>query len=517
MTNSPQPVRMAFLPTGRRKFLEFSLDWSRTLNVDPVVWFGDGHLDAEVKKLFPACEIIPQSLAVNPSSSDFSFGPPSLSAEDLEKFFETTHYKSYSYLVGAEYDRFPRMATLRAIDREAIVRRLAQYLLGVFSSRRPDFLLAMETPHNALGLMTLAVCAHLRIPTLFFQPTSSIGPNMVPRTSLNEVFSTKVLQSRIGNLNRAHPELSKYREEILVRLLNGYGGNQPPPRFVQQQNRSRPNRPQLGTFRPDSAMERLRDVAVTPRFRALVQVLLGRNLSSMSMELLFDRFRDEFLDNASRLPASIVFEKNQKLALFGLHYQPERTSIPEGPLDSSLVESVLRARRSLPPEVHLIVKEHPSQVAHGRTGFLGRSHHFYEFLENIPGVTLAGPKLSLFELFGQISLTFTLTGTLGIQSVLRSIPVVYFGNPWWQGLPGSYRFESVLQISEVLSHNLPSKSEVTDFVKNRVLEQSIPGFSSPSQEKSWLTTDPVCSGAVSRKEEEYLREVLVEFLKGIEE
>jgi len=54
-------------------------------------------------------------------------------------------------------------------------------------------------------------------------------------------------------------------------------------------------------------------------------------------------------------------------------------------------------------------------------------------------------------------------------------------------------------------------------VKNRVLEQSIPGFSSPSQEKSWLTTDPVCSGAVSRKEEEYLREVLVEFLKGIEE
>ena len=504
---------MAFLSTGRRKFLELSLDWLRNQNVDPVVWFGDNHLDAEVRQLFPACEIIPQSLAVSPNSNDFLSGYPLLPAEELEQFFESSQYRSHYFLVAAEYDRFPRMATLRAIDREAIVRRLGQHMLGIFRSRQPDFFLAAETPHNALGLMALAVCSYLKIPTLFFQPTSSVGPNMLPRSSLRDIFTTETLQLRIRQLNGTHSELYHYREDMLARLLEGYSREQPPPRFVQQQNRSRPSRALIERLQPSLRMQTLINDKVPPRIRALVQILRGRNLESLSMEILFDRFRENFLSNSDSLRTSLDYQRTQQLALFGLHYQPERTSIPEGPLDSSQLDSILKARRMLPSDIHLVVKEHPSQVAPGRSGFLGRSHHFYEFLNNIPGITLVGPELSVFELLDKASLTFTLTGTLGIQSILRSIPVIYFGNPWWQETPGSYRFENVFSIDEVLTDTAPSKSELMAFLRKRILEQSLPGFSSPSQEKSWSVTDPISAGSVASKEAEYFREVLAEFLR----
>lgn len=513
MMRSDPPLRMAFLPTGRRKFLELSLDWLRTQKVEPVVWFGDNQLDAEVRQLFPACEIIPQSLAVNPSSNDFLSGYPLLPAEELEQFFESSQYRSHSYLVAAEYDRFPRMATLRAIDREAIVRRLGQHVLGIFRSRQPDFFFAAETPHNALGLMALAVCSYLKIPTLFFQPTSSVGPNMLPRSSLRDIFTTEPLQLRIRQLNETHLELYQYRVDMLSRLLEGYLGEQPPPRFIQQQNRPSPRRARVERLRPSFRMQFLNNISVSPRFRALVQILRGRNLESLSMEILFDQFREHFLSNSARLRTSLDYQGTQQLALFGLHYQPERTSIPEGPLDSSQLDSILKARRMLPSDIHLVVKEHPSQVAPGRSGFLGRSHHFYEFLSNIPGITLVGPELSVFELLDKVSLTFTLTGTIGIQSILRSTPVIYFGNPWWQETPGSYRFEDSLSIHEVLTNTVPSKSELMAFLRKRVMEESVPGFSSPSQEKSWSVTDPISAGSVARREADFLREVLAEFLR----
>lgn len=515
MTRSDPPAKMAFLPTGRRKFLELSLEWARVQNVNPVVWFGDNQLDAEVRHLFPACEVIPQSLAVNPSPNDFLSGYPLLPAEELEQFFESSQYRSHSYLVAAEYDRFPRMATLRSIDREAIVRRLGQHMLGIFRSRQPDFFLAAETPHNALGLMALAVCSYLEIPTLFFQPTSSIGPNMLPRSSLRDIFTTGPLQLKIRQLNGIHPELHHYREDMLTRLLEGYSGQQPPPRFVQQQNRSSPSRARIERLQPSLRKQSPIKTPVAPRFRALVHLLRGRNLESLSMEILFDRFRENFRSNANRLPTSLDYKRTQKLALFGLHYQPERTSIPEGPLDSSQLDSILKARRMLPSDIHLVVKEHPSQVAPGRSGFLGRSHHFYEFLNNMPGITLVGPELSVFELLDKVSLTFTLTGTLGIQSILRSIPVIYFGNPWWQEAPGAYRFENVVSLDRVLSNTMPSNSEVMAFLRERVFEQSLPGFSSPSQEKSWSVTDPDYAGSVANKEAEYFMEVLAEFLREV--
>lgn len=513
MTRFDPPVRMAFLPTGRRKFLELSLDWSRTLNVTPVVWFGDNHLDEEVSQLFPACEIVPQSLAVSPSSKDFSTGFAPLSAEELERYFQSIHYRSYSHLVAAEYDRFPRKATLRGIDREAIVRRLAQYMLGIFTHRRPEFFLAAETPHNALGLMALAVCSYLEVPTLFFQPTSSVGPNMVPRSSLERIFTTGPLQSKISQLTADHAELSHFREDMLVRLLEGYGGDQTPPRFVQQQKPSTPNQPRNGRAHLRFNLESLSGSVFPHRVRALLEILKGRNLQSLSMDVLFNSFREEFLRSEDRLPESLDHPKTKKSALFGLHYQPERTSIPEGPLDFSQLDSVLRARRWLPTDIHLFVKEHPSQVAHGRTGYLGRSHHFYEFLQNVQGITMVGSKVSVFEILDRVSLTFTLTGTLGIQSVLRSIPVVYFGNPWWQELPGSYRFDSVPLFDEVQAQSLPSRSKVRAFLRDRILNQSVPGFSSPSQEKSWGIEAPDQVKAFKEVELAYFRAVLETFLE----
>lgn len=501
---------MAFFPSGRIDLLRNSDQWVREFGIKPVIWFESGSADALVSALYPYCHIVPNSIAIDPSLGQLTYEDGSVPVGLLESFFDSDLYKVYGPLAASEFDRFPRFSTLRSVDRDAICRRVTMYLLGVFIHKKPDFFLASETPHNAVGLIALAVCDFLGIPTLFFQPTSSVGPNMVPRTSVNQIFQTPRLKEKIEALSQRYPTLKTQRAELLTNLLEGYSKNQPPPRFVQQN----PAHREVHSSREGKARVSHRR-GLSARLMALRGLISGRAVDSVAIEAILHSYRKDLEMAANRLPSSTLSSAPGPTALFGLHYQPERTSIPEGPLESSQLVSIMRVRRFLPPKITLYVKEHPSQISKARTGYLGRSVHFYEFLKDMPGVEVLAPGFSMEELLSQVSAVFTLTGTLGIQAAVSGIPSIYLGNPWWEGMPGSWKFESLKSIEQVNSSMMPSFSEVRDFLLFRILVESIPGFSTPSQQKSWNTVDPSLYQSVLDYEGVFFKEVLNEFLEQL--
>lgn len=129
-----------------------------------------------------------------------------------------------------------------------------------------------------------------------------------------------------------------------------------------------------------------------------------------------------------------IYKKNQvsrldpssKYISFFLHYQPERTSLPEGYYYAQQFHAIQYIASSLPPGVSLLVREHPTtwwRVLDLRS----RNVDFYKNISNIPNVKFASMALHTFDLIDNSAIVATLTGKVGFQALLRNVPTIYFG------------------------------------------------------------------------------------------
>lgn len=213
----------------------------------------------------------------------------------------------------------------------------------------------------------------------------------------------------------------------------------------------------------------------------------GHRWNQLLGDQVYSSWRKSFLDRVRDLPDSLG--PTQPYAIFPLHYQPERTSIPEGSTLSFQGDVVAQARALLPLDITLIVKEHASQISNSRSGYLGRSPDFYDLVGSLPNTEVVGPDWPLGNYLDNARVVFTLTGSVGIEAVLRRVPVVYFGNPWWSGMPGTTKFaRSGLGDKLFSSESALSETEVKaarGFLSQLVSAQTIPGFGTPSQERFW--------------------------------
>jgi hypothetical protein len=169
-------------------------------------------------------------------------------------------------------------------------------------------------------------------------------------------------------------------------------------------------------------------------------------------------------------------------ALLALHYEPERTSLPDGLPIEFQADAVLQARAFLPPGAQLVVKEHYSQQSSALRGFLGRSPLFYDLIEGLPGTSFIGYDEKLTSLVSEAACVFTLTGTIAIEAVLKGTPVVYFGAPWWEGMPGTFRMSESLSFSAMDAEGVPDTTLILDFLENLVVSSAIPGFASETMD-----------------------------------
>jgi hypothetical protein len=104
----------------------------------------------------------------------------------------------------------------------------------------------------------------------------------------------------------------------------------------------------------------------------------------------------------------------------------------------------------------------------------------YSLLQSYEGLDFVSSKERLSDLLDKANCVFTLTGTIAIESVLRGVPVAYFGSPWWSGMPGSVRVSSESDFREVISTPVPNSNLVEDFFTNLIQRHSIPGLGGES-------------------------------------
>lgn len=118
---------------------------------------------------------------------------------------------------------------------------------------------------------------------------------------------------------------------------------------------------------------------------------------------------------------------NDQYAFFPLQYEPEMTTMLYAPYHTNQLEAIRLVARSLPAQYKLYVKEHPLMVIY-------RPRSYYKELKKIPNVKLINPAYTSFQILKNAKLVTTATGTPGWEASMLKIPVITFGNVFYNQL-----------------------------------------------------------------------------------
>jgi hypothetical protein len=157
--------------------------------------------------------------------------------------------------------------------------------------------------------------------------------------------------------------------------------------------------------------------------------------------------------------------------------------MPEGLPYLSQLDAVLEARKFLPPDVTLLVKEHYAQQSSSLRGYVGRSMSSYDYLNSIPGIEVIGVGANSRELMKNAQCIFTMTGKIGIEAAFAGTPAVYMGQPWWGGMPGSFAFSGLKSWKALTTAKMPTVREVESWFDQQVSRRLLVGLGGTSPEK----------------------------------
>ena len=121
-----------------------------------------------------------------------------------------------------------------------------------------------------------------------------------------------------------------------------------------------------------------------------------------------------------------------------LHYQPEKTTAPQGGwfVHQELVSDLLI--RNLPSGWRLYVKEAVGQFAPYYRHDPSDRARYYQRLASHPQVRLLSLDVPSFDLIDNCRAVATVTGTVGWEAVARGKPALVFGHAWYRGCEGVY-------------------------------------------------------------------------------
>lgn len=461
-----------FLADGTSVWLDVAIHLSRTHGMRPTLWVGHPNHCETAKQLFPGCSVWDERRL---NFGDF----PASTAGGLPSSVKNT----------AEYVTF-ETAALGSLNRNETFRRIPYQDRMIFLSALGDFLweasdlrsvkgfVGSQAPHSPAGLLLSGIMAAMGHELLHFDQIPLV-PYLLPRLGARFV-PVKVPRMTEGLDSN---ERERVRATLEAWLRRSKDLEIAPWEKVNAQ-RAREQKGLVGWARRIKYDHRLMGDLAAHYPSSVVHPLASRwgtpsLLQTARVEWQRERrLRElvrEFNSSAERaLP-------RDSFGLFLLHYEPEKTTMPNGGLLADQLAMIRRARSLLPVSSELLVKEHPSQLNLSTNGYVGRSSDFYRKVAEISGVRLLEVRSETREWITNAEVVFTVTGTVGIEAAMAGIPVLYFGFPWYAGISG---VKSIAEVDEekIRSGLFPSTSTpevILEELSDLVLRTGLRGLVSP--------------------------------------
>ncbi len=319
------------------------------------------------------------------------------------------------------------------------------YWLGIFKALDPEVLIFSGTPHEGSNYVAYSLAKLLNVKTLILERT---------------IFNDRMLIQKDIFLFQKMPQNYSSSQKIDTDFLNNY----------QNFEKKRANESSPSLIRKFG--EYLVKInKVRKLFRSEYDSVFGlcEHQPVLLRKKIYER---KELKIASRLKKyykknSVTPDLSVPYLYFPLNLQPERTTLPLGKhfWNQKYVLNILLS--SLPCGWQLYIKEHPRQFSRTPLKFsMARDMDFYESLqkdERVKFIDLAFDSQRLMESSKCIA---TVTGTAGWEAILKNIPVLVFGYPWYRECPEILKVNTIKDCQRHLSNIAEGKINV-DLTKVR--------------------------------------------------
>jgi len=349
---------------------------------------------------------------------DAAFPPPPSSL--IEKLYRTESI--VLSMMDKRYDTAP------VNERKHVYYSMLSYWSGVLDTIKPDAIVFAIVPHTVYNYILYELARLRGLPTSCFEDTY-VASRLLSYDNFwegNDELRHALKLASDAKISDLPGDLQTY--------LKRYSKTEAQPPYMAQQ-------------RAVSAGWGL--------FRHRVAIARAGLLSGRTFILAWGFFKRLFVHNLAREYKKVasVLDISRPYVYFPLNMQPERSTSPQGGVfqDQILVAETVAA--SLPEGWKLVIKEHPSQWwLRGKTRYSSaRYRGYYQRLARIPKTVLVDTFTNTFDLTKGARAVVVVTGTPGWEAILRNIPVIVFGIPWYRDCPGITRVENVDECKAALA------------------------------------------------------------------
>ncbi len=169
--------------------------------------------------------------------------------------------------------------------------------------------------------------------------------------------------------------------------------------------------------------------------------------------LLLSSYRKFFLNRNAKISIPL----NQPFAYFPLHAEPDVAISRIGDFYSDQISVIKNITQSLPVEMNLLVKEHPSMQLFG-----WRNLKYYKEIIQMPKVILIHPFISSEELIKNSSLVITIAGTTALEAVLSQKPCIVFSDLNCSNLSSVFKINELKELPDIIIKCLNSKVDLIE-------------------------------------------------------
>lgn len=462
-------VNAIYIPAGRKVWLDVA-HYLKEKNVEIKIWLGDQKLDESAKALFPGCNVenfFQVNKGVIPNVK-IKYVPGS------DVFYDSKFYilKDKVYKIMDRQDDERKYGRL---EREAVFYLLFNYYYNMIIERRINVFIASEAPHSPVGMILYGICEILDIPR-YHMMESGVAPLL---------HVCKDFYGTVVNASREKNDLMELFKPIFSDYVNSFSAIPEEPLYMVNQKKYDIKKEKLGLLKyleligkgvKYSRIKRQkRSYAINNNF------FFGNNnrsvLAQLTIEHLHSQLERAYLSKVKPVKLDIDY------AYYPLHYEPERTSNPDGGHFYQPYDAIMALRKFLPIEIPIYVKEHYSQFTRMLPGYRGKSPYLYDVLSLIPNVHLVDPSIKSELLVRNALLTVSQTGTACLEAACFEKKAILMGDTWFSDTPNVYRFSDVSSYSELIAYGLHSRKEVLESMFSWIDNKAILGCVNPSSEE----------------------------------
>jgi len=183
------------------------------------------------------------------------------------------------------------------------------------------------------------------------------------------------------------------------------------------------------------------------------------------------------IKNVIKINACISFYKKnafyansqESYILFAAHFQPERSTCPDGGYFSDLRLAIDMLYNALPDGMYLYYREHPTTFKALDVIGSPRSLKFYSDLKmKYPRLKFIQTDENMVGLIESSKAVSTITGSVGWEAIIKGKPVFLFGDSWYRHAPNVFSVDDSKQLkNDILTSLLDDydyKYEILNFI-----------------------------------------------------